>query len=139
MLHFFIFILLELFVTVLYSFLISFYCTTCFYVKHFESALCMKRAIEIKLPCLALQLHSKQFHKQPPRGRFNVSLLKDPEFDKFLKIEWASFMDINESPNNSPTLLWETAKTVIWGEIISYLSYKKKTKTAHKINLELKI
>lgn len=88
---------------------------------------------------ITLYLHSNQFYKQPPRWRFNLSLLKDPDFDRFLRREWASFIDINDTPNISPALIWETAKIVIQGKIISYSSYKKKKETAHETKLELKI
>ena len=34
---------------------------------------------------------------------------------------------MNDSPKSSPTLLWETGKAVIRGEIISFSVYKKQT------------
>lgn len=71
--------------------------------------------------------------------RFNTSLLKDPEFDSLIREEWASFMEINDSPDISPTLLWETGKAVIRGKIISYSSHKKKLKQKLQNNLENKI
>ena len=45
-------------------------------------------------------------------------------------------MKMNNSPNTSPTLLWETGKTVIRGEIISYSSHEKKQEQKLQSNLE---
>lgn len=59
---------------------------------------------------ISLVLHSKQFHKHPSRWRFNVSLLRDTKFDRFLSREWASFMDTNASPNSSPLTLGTATK-----------------------------
>ncbi len=50
---------------------------------------------------------------------FNSPLLTDPEFDKYVKREWASFLEINDSPEIAPSLLWETGKAVLRGKIIS--------------------
>ncbi len=65
--------------------------------------------------------------RSPTRWRFNTSLLQDPHFTPLIKREWASFLEMNDSPEISPSLLWETGKTVLTGIIISYASYKKKT------------
>lgn len=59
--------------------------------------------------------------------------------DPFIKEEWTSFMEMNNSPNTSPTLLWETWKVVITGRIISYSSYKKKEVHNLQNTLENKI
>lgn len=71
--------------------------------------------------------------------RFNDSLLDDPAFDTFVKKEWKDFMELNDSPNISPSLLWETGKCVIRGKIISYSSYKKKQEQKLENELEIKI
>jgi hypothetical protein len=39
-----------------------------------------------------------------------------------IKKEWALFLEMNGYPEISPSLLWETAKAVIRGAIISYTS-----------------
>lgn len=51
--------------------------------------------------------------------RFNTSPLKDSHFDRFIREEWSSFLEMNSSPNTSPTLLRETGKAVIRRKIIS--------------------
>lgn len=75
---------------------------------------------------VSFNLHNKQFKQPISRRRFNVSLLTDPDFNTYFTREWASFMEINDSPEISPSLLWETAKVVLRGKIISYSSHKKK-------------
>lgn len=72
--------------------------------------------------------------KHPTRWRFNTSLLKDPEFDSYFKREWTSFLEINDSPKSSASLLWETWKVVLRGKIISYSVHKKKRTEKKKSN-----
>ena len=60
---------------------------------------------------LTIQLHVRS----PTRWRFNTSLLEDPDFISMIKKEWALFLEMNDSPEISPSLLWETGKAVISG------------------------
>lgn len=46
---------------------------------------------------------------------------------------------MNDSPETTATLLWETAKAVLRGKIISYASYKKKKDIATEKDLEEKL
>lgn len=75
----------------------------------------------------------------PGRWRFNTSLLQDPVFDSYLKKEWASFLEINDSPKSSASLLWETGKAVLRGKIISFSVHKKKKEKEKEAQLEGKI
>ena len=77
-------------------------------------------------------------HKRSTRWRLNTSLLQDPEFDSFIRREWASFLDINNTPEISPSLLWETGKAVLRGHIISFSVNKKKRKKNGKLRLKRK-
>ncbi len=52
-------------------------------------------------------------HKPFTRWRFNTSLLKDHDFDSYFKREWACFLEMNDSPESSPSLLWEAGKAVL--------------------------
>ncbi len=88
---------------------------------------------------VTFRLNRLSQHKPTTRWRFNTSLLKDTDFDRYLRGEWASFLEINDSPNTSATLLWETGKAVIRGRIISYSSHKKKKDTELELLLEQKI
>lgn len=62
----------------------------------------------------------------PSRWCFNISLLKDKQFQEYFKQEWASFIETNDTPEISACTLWETAKIVMRGKIVSYCAYKKK-------------
>nr|XP_057934911.1 F-box only protein 8 isoform X1 [Doryrhamphus excisus] len=71
--------------------------------------------------------------------RFNTSLLKDPDFLNDFEREWTMFLDFNDQPGTSACVLWETAKVVMRGKIISYSSYKKKKERLLELELEEKI
>ena len=74
-------------------------------------------------------LNTNKSIKTSNRGRFNTSLLNDSNFDNYIKREWASFLEINDSPEIAPSLLWETGKVVRRGQIISsQLMRKQKNK-----------
>lgn len=74
----------------------------------------------------------------PPvrQWRFNTSLLKDSDFITFFKKQWETFLDINDQPGVSPCVLWETAKVVMRGHIISYSSHKAKQEKRMEKDLE---
>ncbi len=76
-------------------------------------------------------------HKPFTRWRFNTSLLKD--FDSYFKREWACFLEMNDSPELSPSLLWEAGKAVLRGKIISFSVYKKRKEKEGQAELEQKI
>ena len=78
-------------------------------------------------------------HKHIPRWRFNTSLLNDLDFDSYFKREWASFLEINDSPTSSPSLLWETGKAVLRGKIISFSVHKQKKEKEQENRLTQKI
>ena len=88
---------------------------------------------------ISLSLKTDTNRKPPQTWRFNLSLLKDPEFDQIIRREWADFLKNNDSPILSPSLLWETGKAVIRGKIISYSSYKKKKEQQTEKDIEEKI
>lgn len=80
-----------------------------------------------------------KINKPQSRWRLNTSLLEDTEFNTLIRREWASFLEMNDSPETSPSLLWETGKAVIRGTIISYASHKKRKQQELENALELKI
>lgn len=49
-----------------------------------------------------------------------------------MRREWEDFLETNDSPNFSPSLLWEAGRAVIRGKIISYSYNKKQKKHAEK-------
>ena len=88
---------------------------------------------------VSLAINTQTHIKPPTRWRLNTSLLEDPDFDSLIRREWASFLEMNDSPEISPSLLWETGKAVLRGKIISYSSYKKKQQQQLENTLEQKI
>lgn len=62
-------------------------------------------------------LNNKNHVKTPQRWRMNTSLLQDKEFNEYFTKEWTSFLEINDTPDISASILWETAKAVLRGKI----------------------
>jgi len=54
--------------------------------------------------------------KHPTRWRFNMSLLKDPEFDSYFKREWTSFLEINDSPKSFSITALGNMESSLMGE-----------------------
>ena len=65
--------------------------------------------------------------------RFNTVLLADDDFNKMITSEIEFFLDTNRSPEINTSLLWETLKAYIRGQIIAYCSKTNKIKNA-KLN-----
>lgn len=88
---------------------------------------------------VTLTWNTSRPHKHNTRWCFNTSLLNDPEFDSLIKREWASFLEINDSPESSSSILWETGKAVLRGIIISFSTHKKKIEQRQEAESEQKI
>lgn len=58
---------------------------------------------------------------------------------QYIKQQWKYLIDINKSPEVSPSILWEAAKAYLRGAIISYTSAKKKEAMKNITELEKKI
>lgn len=71
--------------------------------------------------------------------RLNVSLLNNPEVIQYIKDEFKFFLDTNDNDNTSPSILWDTAKVVLRGKIISISSKIKKDRERNQIKLEEQI
>lgn len=74
---------------------------------------------------ISLSINTQTYAKTSIIWRFNNSLLEDSNFITLIRQEWAFFLEMNDSPDTSPSLLWETGKAVIRGKIISYSSYQQ--------------
>lgn len=69
---------------------------------------------------LLLDLSFKLLQKTRPPWRLSGALLNDKAFKTIISIAIDDFLLNNNSDSISPSLLWETMKVVIRGEIISY-------------------
>ncbi len=58
--------------------------------------------------------------------RLNANILNDPKIRAKLRGEIKDFLDINDSGDVSPTILWDTLKAVLRGKIISITTHMKK-------------
>lgn len=88
---------------------------------------------------ISLTLTFQMQIKPNRRWCFNTSLLQDADFDDFIKREWSFFLEMNDLPNTSPSLLWETGKAYIRGKIIAYSTNRKKQQQRIEMDLEQKI
>lgn len=61
-----------------------------------------------------------------PPWDLNTRLLFNEDFVKFVSNQIDFFLTTNRTPGISASLLWETLKAYIRGEIISYSSYENK-------------
>lgn len=61
-----------------------------------------------------------------PTWRLDPQLLSDPAFKAYLSREIKTFFDINNTPNISPSLLWETFKAYLRGCVISFKGQRNK-------------
>ena len=67
--------------------------------------------------------------------RFNTGLLATKTFCEHISKQIDFFIDNNKSESTSPSLLWETFKAVMRGEIISYNAHSRKQKTKEQQDL----
>ncbi len=61
--------------------------------------------------------------------RFNPLLLSEDKFIKFISSEIKMFLDINQTPGMSSSIVWESLKAYLRGQIISYCANKKRAST----------
>lgn len=74
--------------------------------------------------------------------KFNTGLLAKDEFCNYISKKIGVFLDSNKTESTSPSLLWETLKAVIRGDIISYsthLARKNKQKQQELIDAILSV
>jgi hypothetical protein len=75
----------------------------------------------------------------PSLWRLNVSLLNDKAFKDHIKAELAQYLHFDDTGETSPVILWEAAKVVLRGKIISFGSAKKTLREAKRKELEEQI
>lgn len=84
---------------------------------------------------ICLDLSFQNNYTSRPQWRFNTALLSDENFCSFISIAINNFLLNNESEDISPSLLWETFKAVIRGEIIAYSASNNKIRQMRKQEL----
>lgn len=71
--------------------------------------------------------------------RFNSSLLIKEEYTQFLRSQILLFFELNDSPEVSRGILWETSKAYMRGQLISFVSNLKKRELSHTNDLLCRI
>ena len=71
--------------------------------------------------------------------RLNNSLLQIDDFKTKIKLALKNYLEINDTGEVDPLILWEGMKVVLRGEIISFASYKKKEREKRTKELEQSI
>ena len=71
--------------------------------------------------------------------RLNNSLLQIDDFKTKIKSAIKNYLEINDTGEVDPIILWEGMKAVLRGEIISFASYKKKEREKRTKELERSI
>lgn len=88
---------------------------------------------------VSFNLRNKSITPPSRNWRFNLALLKDPDFISYFKREWSNYLENNDTPGVSAGILWEAGKAVMRGKIIYFASHKKKKENATMSELELRI
>lgn len=70
--------------------------------------------------------------------RFNSSLLSEPNFILFY-LEFSIFYAINNTPDVSPSTVWETNKAYARSLIISHMKSKRRKALDHQRELEMQL
>lgn len=88
---------------------------------------------------LVFSIHIPNAHSNYRPWRLNPLLLSDEGFVNFLKSEIDIFLDINQTPEMSPSTVWESLKEYLRGQIISFCAVQRKTTTERLTKLANKI
>jgi len=84
---------------------------------------------------LLLDLELVPKTKSHSTWRLNTGLLSSDKFCEFISDTISRFLENNKSDSTSPSLLWETFKAVIRGEIISYSARIRKDENQRRLEL----
>ena len=76
---------------------------------------------------ISMEVNLPRSYVPSRQWRFNSPMLPDSTFKDFLAGEIAIFFDINKTPDVSQSTVWEAFKSYLRGQIISRVSYTKKS------------
>lgn len=82
---------------------------------------------------VSMKMCIKELEGTRPPWRLNTRLLSDEQFVEFVSNQIDLFILTNKSSDVSASLLWETMKVYLRGEIISYTAYREKMRK-HKLS-----
>lgn len=84
---------------------------------------------------ILMDLHFHKNYSSRPQWRFNTTLLSDNSFCSLISIAITTFLETNKTESVSPSLLWETLKAYLRGEIIAYSSHRNRERKRQKQEL----
>lgn len=79
------------------------------------------------------------FPRQAYSWRFNPSLLTDQTFKEYFTLHILQLLEINDNGEVNDSILWETLKVYIRGQIISYEATLKRNKQGRLDMIEKKL
>lgn len=85
---------------------------------------------------LSLQVAKK---KRNTLWKLNSHILNDPAIVSKIKEDIKEFLEINDTGDVSPTILWDTLKAVMRGKLISITSHLKRTKEQRLTDLQISL
>uniref|UniRef100_A0A3B3HW57 Reverse transcriptase domain-containing protein n=1 Tax=Oryzias latipes TaxID=8090 RepID=A0A3B3HW57_ORYLA len=88
---------------------------------------------------LLMDIKFSTLNSERPPWRLNVRLLANENFVSFVSGQIDFFLSTNQTPGVSASLLWESLKAFIRGEIISYIHYEQKLRRDKMNNLRQQI
>lgn len=68
--------------------------------------------------------------------RLNISMLNSPGFKQRMKVELQTYLEVNDNGSVNPVILWDAAKAVLRGKIISETAFVKKVKAQRLLDLQ---
>lgn len=85
---------------------------------------------------LTLHLDGKQ---RKTLWRLNIGILNDPTFRSSLEKDLALYIQDNDNEEVNPSILWDAAKAILRGKIISRTASLQRMKTQKLTNLQEKL
>lgn len=82
-----------------------------------------------------LDLNLEPQHRESRSWRLDSTLLSDAKFCNLITQSIGNFLETNDTEDTSPSLLWETLKAFLRGEIISYTAHANKARKRRQCEL----
>lgn len=88
---------------------------------------------------VSVSLKLNDLPKRDRMWRLDPQLLKEPEFCTYIGSQITFFLEMNDLPETSPSVLWETLKAYVRGCIISFQAERKRRRRQELTELEKQI
>lgn len=88
---------------------------------------------------ISMNVYFQKFVDTRPPWCLDTHLLLDTDFIKFVSEQLIFFFQVNKTPEITASVLWETMKAFIKGEIISYKAHRRKSRREKLAKLSQRI